>query len=93
MATVLMVVGGCIATGAAVLNEYTGLPITVGSIILVVVTILLSMYGANLVRSASTVMTIFIIACLIAMVVLGLLLHKVILLETGKLNPLVMFHQ
>ncbi|MCC5429108.1 amino acid permease, partial [Clostridium botulinum] len=73
MATVLMVVGGCIATGAAVLNEYTGLPITVGSIILVVVTILLSMYGANLVRSASTVMTIFIIACLIAMVVLGLL--------------------
>ncbi|HID0781225.1 TPA: hypothetical protein ACXDAF_003616, partial [Clostridium botulinum] len=73
LATVLMVVGGCIATGAAVLNEYTGLPVIVGSIILVVVTILLSMYGANLVRSASTIMTIFIIACLIAMVVLGLL--------------------
>lgn len=73
LATVLMVVGGCIATGAAVLNEYTGLPVIVGSIILVVATILLSMYGANLVRSASTIMTIFIIACLIAMVVLGLL--------------------
>ncbi len=73
MATVLMVVGGCIATGAAVLNEYTGLSIVIGSIILVVVTILLSMYGANLVRSASTIMTVFIILCLIAMVVLGLL--------------------
>ncbi|MBD5637483.1 hypothetical protein HYI18_02365 [Clostridium botulinum] len=73
LATVLMVVGGCIATGAAVLDEYTGLPVIAGSIILVVATILLSMYGANLVRSASTIMTIFIIACLIAMVVLGLL--------------------
>lgn len=76
IATVLMVVGGCIATGAAVLNEYVGLPILVGSIILVVITILLSMYGANLVRSSSTVMTVFIIACLVAMVVVGLFSTK-----------------
>ncbi|MCR1934250.1 amino acid permease [Clostridium tepidum] len=76
MATVLMVVGGCIATGAAVLNEYTGLSVEIGSIILVIVTILLSMYGANLVRSASTIMTVFIILCLIAMVILGLLSPK-----------------
>ncbi|EJO5347691.1 amino acid permease [Clostridium botulinum] len=76
IATVLMVVGGCIATGAVVLNEYIGLPISVGTIILVIATILLSMYGANIVRSASTIMTIFIIGCLIAMVVLGLLSPK-----------------
>ncbi|MGU9538903.1 YkvI family membrane protein [Clostridium tepidum] len=76
MATVLMVVGGCIATGAAVLNEYTGLSVEIGSIILVIVTILLSMYGANLVRSASTIMTVFIILCLIAMVIFGLLSPK-----------------
>lgn len=76
IATVLMVVGGCIATGAEVLKEYIGLPIVIGSIILVVITILLSMYGANLVRSSSTVMTGFIIVCLVAMVVLGLLSPK-----------------
>lgn len=72
IATVLMVVGGCIATGAEVLNQYIGLPMIFGSIFLVIITILLSMYGANLVRASTTIITVFIILCLIAMVVLGL---------------------
>lgn len=72
VATVLMVVGGCIATGAAVLEQYLGLPIIVGTILIVLITILLAMYGANLVRASSTVMTVFILIALAIIVILGL---------------------
>lgn len=72
VATVLMVLGGCIATGAAILNQYIGLPILIGTGIIVLITILLSMYGANLVRASSTVMTIFIIVALGLIIILGL---------------------
>lgn len=72
VATVLMVVGGCIATGAAVLNQYIGLPIIVGTLILAGVTIILSIYGDSIVRASSTIMTIFIILCLISMFIMGI---------------------
>lgn len=73
IATVLMVVGGCIATGAEILKQYIGLPIAFGTAILVLITILLTMFGANLVRASNTIMTIFILVCLGIIVILGLL--------------------
>lgn len=73
IATVLMVLGGCIATAAAILNQYLGLHILIGTSMVVLVTILLSMYGANLVRASSTIMTVFIIVALALIVILGLL--------------------
>ena len=45
-----MVVGGCIATGAAILQQYLGLQYFIGTTIIVLITILLSIYGAELVR-------------------------------------------
>lgn len=73
IATVLMVIGGCYATGAEILYQYIGLPVGIATIILGAITILLSMYGANLVRASSTFMTIFIILSIGLIVVLGLL--------------------
>ena len=72
VATVLMVVGGCIATGAAILQQYLGLSIFIGTTIIVLITILLSIYGAELVRASSTVMTIFIIVSLVVIIIVGL---------------------
>lgn len=73
VATVLMVVGGCIATGAEVLEQYLGFPIIIGTSIIVFITIILSMYGADLVRASSTIMTIFIMVLLATIVIVGLL--------------------
>lgn len=73
VATVLMVVGGCIATGAEILNQYINLPIAIGTGLLALITILLTMFGANLVRASNTFMTIFILVCLGTIVILGLL--------------------
>ncbi len=72
IATVLMVVGGCIATGAAVLEQYLGLPIMIGTVVIALISILLSIYGADLVRASSTIMTILIMIAIILIVVLGL---------------------
>lgn len=73
IATVFLVVGGCIATGAAILNQYLTVPILIGTLILIFVTMTLSIYGANLVRASSTIMTVFIIASLALIVIIGLL--------------------
>ncbi len=73
IATVLMVVGGCFATGAAILNQYLSIPILFGTGIMLLVTMLLSIYGANLVRASSTIMTGFIIISLALIVIIGLL--------------------
>lgn len=72
IATVLMVVGGCFATGAVILQQYLGLPIAIGTGILALITILLSIYGSDLVRASSTVMTVFILIALALIVILGL---------------------
>lgn len=72
IATVLMVVGGCFATGAVILEQYLGIPIALGTGFLAIITILLSIFGSNLVRASSTVMTLFILAGLTSIVIMGL---------------------
>ena len=64
LATVAMVLGSCIATGAQALFQQFGLPHMLGTIILAAITILLTIFGADLVRSASTAMTIMILVSL-----------------------------
>lgn len=73
IATVLMVVGGCIATGAAILQQYLNISLLLGTAIVITITMILSIYGANLVRASSTVMTVFIITSLALIVIVGLL--------------------
>lgn len=71
--TVLMVLGGSLATGAEIMKEYLNLPILIGTGLLIIGAIVLSMYGEKLVRSSNTVMTIFIVISLAAIVIAGLL--------------------
>lgn len=72
LATVLIVLGSCTATGASILEQHLGIPTLVGTGIVVIVTILLSIFGSDLLRASSTAMTIFIIACLLIIVIVGL---------------------
>ena len=71
--TVLIVLGGSLATGAKIMKEYLNLPILIGTGLLIIGAIVLSMYGEKLVRSSNTVMTIFIVISLAAIVIAGLL--------------------
>lgn len=70
--TVLVVLGGSLATGAGILNEYLNLPILIGTGLLILAAIILSMYGERLVRSSSTIMTVFIVIALSAIAIAGL---------------------
>lgn len=72
LVTVLMVLGGSLATGAEIMKEYWNLPILIGTGLLILAAMVLSMYGQRLVRSSSTVMTIFIVFALTAIAVAGL---------------------
>lgn len=74
--TVLLVVGSCIATGAKAMQSSFGLPILVGSLLLAGITIVLSIFGANLVRSSSTLMTVLILVALGIIIVVGLVSDK-----------------
>lgn len=71
--TVLMALAGSIAAGAAIINQYLGLPVILGTLAIIGVSIVLSIFGENLVRASSTVMTIFIVACLAAISLTGLM--------------------
>lgn len=72
LVTVLLVLGGSLATGAEIMKEYLNLPILIGTGLLIVAAMILSMYGEKLVRSSSTVMTVFIVISLTAIVIAGL---------------------
>ncbi|MDO4765266.1 MAG: hypothetical protein Q4A29_04335 [Eubacteriales bacterium] len=74
--TVLLVVGSCIATGAKAMQSSFGLPILVGSLLLAGITIVLSIFGANLVRSSSTLMTVLILVALGIIIIVGLVSDK-----------------
>ncbi|MCI2063033.1 MAG: hypothetical protein LKJ83_09805 [Eubacteriaceae bacterium] len=66
-----MACGACMAGGAAVLNQNLGVPTFVGTIIMLVGIILITMFGANVVRTAGTAMTIAIIGIIILVTVLA----------------------
>ncbi|RRD93427.1 hypothetical protein EII17_12920 [Clostridiales bacterium COT073_COT-073] len=75
-ATVLLVVGSCIATGAKAMENAFGIPVLIGSLILIAITIVLSIFGAELVRSSSTLMTVLILVALGIIIIVGLTSDK-----------------
>lgn len=76
VATVFLVIGSCIATGAKALQQQFGLNLVVGQLLLCVATILLTIFGAALVRSSSSVMTFLILAALGIIICVGLFSDK-----------------
>lgn len=80
-ATVLMVLGSCIATGAAALNQQFGLPMWIGQASLALITILLTIFGADLVRKSSSAMTIIIMISLGVMIVVAIATNSTTIAE------------
>lgn len=72
MATVFLVLGSCIATGAKAMESAFGWSITVGSLVLCMITVLLTIFGAKVVRASSTVMTILILGAIGTVIIVGL---------------------
>ncbi|WP_312700138.1 hypothetical protein [Sedimentibacter sp.] len=72
LVTCLLAPGLCIATSAQLLNQFFGLNVWVGTIIMVVLSVILVMYGASLVKAASTGLTLGILTILAIIVSLGI---------------------
>ena len=72
LVTCLLAPGLCIATSAQFLNQLFGLNIWVGTIIVVLVSVILVIYGAELVKTASTGLTVGMLAILAIIVSLGI---------------------
>ena len=64
--------GACVATASTLFHDYLGIPVWVGIVSIVVVTIIFSIYGERLVCAASTWMSLAIFICLFAVVVVGI---------------------
>lgn len=72
LVTCLLAPGLCIATSAQFLNQLFGLNIWVGTIIVVLISVILVIYGAGLVKTASTGLTVGMLAILATIVSLGI---------------------
>ncbi len=76
LVTCLLAPGLCIATSAKLLEQFFGLNMWTGTIILVVVSVALVIYGAELVKAASTGLTLGILVILAIIVTLGIKLSS-----------------
>lgn len=76
VATVLLVLGSCIATGAQALSQQFGWSTWVGIALLCGITILLTIFGAAVVRASSLAMTVLILVAIGTIIVVGLLSAK-----------------
>lgn len=63
--------GACVATASTLFHDYFGTPVWVGTVAIVAVTIVFSIYGENIVRTASTWMSLIIFICIFAVVIAG----------------------
>jgi uncharacterized membrane protein YkvI len=73
LATVGMSGGACMATGSLLFNQYFGMSIAWGVFLMSAVTIVFSIYGAELVRISSSYMSIVIFVSMIVLVVVGII--------------------
>lgn len=64
--------GSCVATASTLFHDYFGAPVWVGIVAIVACTIVFSIYGEDLVRSASTAMTFIILVSILAVVLAGI---------------------
>lgn len=71
LVTSLLAPGLCIATSANLLQQYFGLNVWAGTALMVLVSVILVIYGAGLVKAASTGLTVGILAILALIVTLG----------------------
>ncbi|WMJ76770.1 MULTISPECIES: YkvI family membrane protein [unclassified Sedimentibacter] len=76
LVTCLLAPGLCIATSAKLLEQFFGLSMWTGTIILVIVSVALVIYGAELVKAASTGLTLGILVILAIIVTLGIKLSS-----------------
>lgn len=76
LVTSLLAPGLCIATSANLFQQFFGLNIWVGTVLMVLVSVLLVIYGAELVKTASTALTIGILVVIALIVVLGISASK-----------------
>ena len=79
-----------IATGGLLGNQYLGLPVIVGSIVMVAIVTLLVIFGESVVRKSAMAMTIAILAIISIVIVAGLIKFApdlVKLFSEGYVNP------
>lgn len=62
-----------IASGGLLANQYLGLPVLLGSVIMLIIVTLLVIFGEELVRKNATIMTILILAIISIVIVAGLI--------------------
>lgn len=72
LVTSLLAPGLCIATSAKLFEQYFGLNIWVGTIMMVIISVILVIYGAELVKAASTALTVGILVVIGLIVLLGI---------------------
>lgn len=65
-------VSACIAGGATLGNQTLGIPLFLGTVIMVVITLVIDMYGVEIVRKNGILMTVGIIICILIIFVLGI---------------------
>lgn len=72
LVTSLLAPGLCIATSARLLEQFFGLNVWAGTLVMVLISVILVIYGADLVKAASTGLTVGILAILAVIVTLGI---------------------
>ncbi|WP_326907775.1 YkvI family membrane protein [Sedimentibacter sp. MB31-C6] len=72
LVTSLLAPGLCIATSAQLLEQYFGLNIWIGTILMVLISVILVIYGAEIVKAASTALTVGILVVIGLIVFLGI---------------------
>lgn len=72
LATSLLAPGLCIATSAQLLQQFFGLNVWVGTVLIVLISVGIVIYGSGLVKAASTGLTVGILAILAIIVSLGI---------------------
>lgn len=64
--------GACVATASTLFHDYFGAPVWLGVVAIMACTIIFSIYGENLVRTASTGMSLIIFIAIFAVVIAGI---------------------
>lgn len=72
LVTCLLAPGLCIATSAQLFEQFFGLNVWAGTILMALISVILVIYGADIVKAASTGLTVGIIAVLAIIVSLGI---------------------
>ena len=72
LVTSLLAPGLCIATSARLMEQFFGLNMWAGTVLMVLISVILVIYGAEIVRAASTALTVGILVVISLIVVLGI---------------------